>query len=292
MKNLINYYYGLEINNFKKINENYMFEFDNKFYEFVPFYGDISKFYKNYLIIINNNKYCHEVIFNNNKQLLTFYNEKMYILFKKNIYISQKVDLNEIINYNIPLHIHNEINWKKLWEEKNDYYEYQMSEFSAKYKLLKESFDYYIGLSENAIGLLNYVDTKKIKTYISHRRIKLNECVDEFFNPLNIIFDSRVRDIAEYLKINCFFYNFEIKEIINVLNNLNFDNDEAILFLSRMMYPTYYFDAYDDIIQGKISEEKINFFIKKNTHYEVFLKEIYNYIRLRYKIPQIDWLES
>ena len=48
---------------------------------------------------------------------------------------------------------------------------------------------------------------------------------------------------------------------------------------------------YDKIIQEKISEEKIEYYTKKNESYESFLKTIYNYFKINYKIPEIEWLE-
>lgn len=292
MKNLINYYYGLMINNLKKINNHFVFEIDNRNYEFIPFYGDIDKFYKNYLTIINNNKYCHEVVFNKDKNILTFYDQKPYLLLRKHISIDKKVDMSEIINYDIPIYGNNSLNRKKLWEDKIDYYEYQMGQIAIKYRMLKNSFDYYIGLSETAISILNYVNENEIKYFISHKRITSNEMLDEFFNPINIVVDNRTRDIAEYIKINYFNEKIDMIEIFNYLDSLNFSYDESLLFLARLLYPTYYFDMYDQIIQEKISEEKIKFYTKKNTSYEAFLKKIYNYIKLKYKIPEIEWLEN
>lgn len=291
MKNLINYYYGILINSFKKINERFVFEEDNKSYEFIPFYGDVNKFYKNYLILINNNKYCHEVVFNKDKSLVTFYNNKPYFLLKKKIYIDKSVDINEIINYDIPVYGAHTLDWKKLWEQKIDYYEYQMSQLSFKYRKLKNSFDYYIGLSETAINLLNYVDEKNIKYYVCHKRINQNENLDEFFNPVNIVIDSRVRDIAEYVKVNYFNEVISLNEFFHYLDVLDFSYTESLLLLSRLLYPSYYFDMYDQVIQEKLNEEKIDFYIKKNTYYEVFLKKTYNYIKNKHKIPEIEWLE-
>ena len=265
--------------------------FSAKNYEFIPFYGDINRFYKLYLTLISNNKYCHEVVFNKDKNLLTVYNNIPYLLIKKNICIDSRVDINEIINYNIPIYEENGIDWKKLWTEKIDYYEYQMSQLATKYKYLKKSFDYYIGLSETAISLLNYVNRSDIKYYISHKRINQNEKLDDFLNPLNIVIDNRTRDVAEYIKINYFNGTLYENEVYQYLDNLHFTYTENLLFLSRLLYPTYYFDVYDKIIQEQVSEEKIDFYIKKNTHYEVFLKKIYIYIKNKYKIPEIEWLE-
>lgn len=292
MKNLINYYYGLLVSEFKKINDRFVFEIDNKNYEFIPFYGDINTLYKNYITLVSNNKYCHEVVINKNKSLITIHDNKPYILIKKNIYIDKNVDLNEIINYDMIVYGKYALNWKKLWKDKIDYYEYQMSQLAFKYDILKNSFNYYIGLSETAIGLLNYIDNNEITYHICHKRITQNETLDEFFNPINIIIDNRTRDVAEYIKFNYINELIDIKEVFHYLDNLNLNYTESLLFLARLLYPSYYFDMYDEIIQEKISEQKINFYIKKNVYYETFLKKIYNYIKNRYKIPEIEWLEN
>ena len=292
MKNLINYYYNLDLKAFKKSEGKFIFQSDNKFYEFIPFYGDVNIFYKNYITVVNSNKYCHQIIFNKEKKILTFYENKPYLLLKKNLSINNKVDLKEIITYDIPIHSEAKLEWKKLWKEKIDYYEYQMSQLAHKYKKLKNSFDYYIGLSETAINLLNYAKEKDIRFFMCHRRIKQNEKLDDFFNPINFVVDSKTRDIGEYIKINYFTKNVDYDDVCHYIDILNFNDTECILLLARLMYPSYYFDTYDQIIQGFIGEEKIEAYTKKNASYEAFLKKIYIYIRLNFRIPEIEWLEN
>jgi hypothetical protein len=164
----------------------------------------------------------------------------------------------------------------------------QLEEVGIKYPLLKKSFNYYRGLSESAIALLNYVDYKNITYYFSHRRL---EKIDDMFNPLNIIIDSRTRDIAEYIKIKYLNEEMFTQEIIEFIRRTNFSKDEIILLISRLIYPSYYFDLYENIFIGKESEKELNKIIKKNAEYEAFLKEIYNNIKLIYAIPQIEFLE-
>lgn len=292
MKNLINYYYNLVIDEFRKIEDYYIFDIDNKKYCFFPFYGDLDNFYKTYSLLISNNKYCHEVIINKDNSILTFYSNVPYILLKKNVYLTNLVTLEEIFNYDIMIQQKHDLNWKELWEEKIDYYEYQMNQLGIKYKILKESFSYYVGLSEAAINLLNYVNKKNINFYVCHRRIKYKESMDDFLNPLNIVIDNRTRDIAEFFKINYINDAVDIRDIFNRLNSINLNYNEAILLLARLIYPSYYFDIYDKIIQEKISEDKVNFYIRKNVHYETFLKKIYMYLKNKYKIMEIEWLED
>ncbi len=292
MKNLINYYYNLIIDEYRKIDDYYNFDVDNKKYCFLPFEGDINYLYDIYLILHRNNKYCHEIIINKDNSILTFYENKSYILLKKNLCSHSQINLSDIINYDILVQRKTLLNWKELWKEKIDYYEYQMNQIGFKYKILKNSFSYYIGMSETAINLLNYVNTNSINFYISHKRINYEESIDDFLNPLNIIIDNITRDIAEYFKINFINDNITVEQIIYFLNSVNFSNDEYIMLLSRLLYPSYYFDIYDKIIQGRISEEKVNFYIEKNVQYETFIKKIYKYLKNMKKIPIIEWLEN
>lgn len=180
--------------------------------------------------------------------------------------------IEDIIKYSYKLPIYKQVSWKKLWEEKLDYYEYQISELGLKYKTLRESFSYYSGLCECAISLLGYT-TSNVRMYSTYKRGR--------------VIDSITRDIAEYVKHE-FFYNDNVVQI----EKLYLTSDEYILFMARLLYPSYYFDIYDGIIQGKIKEDKIYNIIKKNSQFELFLKNVYLYIRQKSNVPQIDWLYS
>ena len=261
MKNLINYYYNLIVNQFRKSEDNFTFDINNKKYIFLQFDGDVNELYKIYILLSRNNRYCHEIIVNKDNSILTLYNNKPYILLKENLSLKNKVSFDDIINYDKLVYENYKLNWKELWKNKIDYYEYQVNQFGFKYRIISESFSYYIGLSELAISLLNYVDTKNINCYICHKRINYNETMRNFLNPVNIIIDNRIRDIAEYFKINYINENLSIQEVFNYLDKIKLNNNECILLLSRLLYPTYYFDVYDKVIQGKIRDF---------THYSTF----------------------
>ena len=42
---------------------------------------------------------------------------------------------------------------------------------------------------------------------------------------------------------------------------------------------------------GNEAEKELNGIIKRNAYYEAFLKELYNYVKFLYNIPQIEFLE-
>lgn len=290
MKNFIKYYYNLDIDNYKIIDDNIYFTINKINYILMNYNGNINDLIKIYSLLIAYNIYCHEIILNRDNIVITTYENKNYILLKKHINDDSYISINNIYNYDIFVHTDEKINWKSLWEQKVDYYEYQISELGLKYKKLRESFSYYSGLCECAINLLNYVDYKNIRMNIAHKRINYNETLSDFINPINITVDNITRDIASYIKNNAIYGELEIKDAINYINKIKLTRDEYILLLARMIYPSYYFDMYDNIIRGIKEENDIDEIIKKSNLFEMLLRNVYKYIKENSNIPVIEWL--
>ena len=288
MKNIINYYYNIIVNDFKKRDSSFIFYVNEYEYEFIQFYGNVDELNRIYSILRLYNKICDEIVLNKDKNILTYYENIPYILLKKINCREEKIQINNIIDYDSLINIKDELKWKKLWSEKLDYYEMLLTQIEQKFPVLKESFYYYSGLNELSMNLLNYVDYNNIKFHIAHKRIDKN-C--DLYNPLNIIIDTKVRDIAEYIKKSFFNEELNENEIIQIIINNIIEKDEIILLIARLIYPSYYFDAYDDIYNEKSSERELNKIIKKNAIYEAFLKKIYNKIKHIYNLPQIEFLE-
>ncbi len=288
MKNVINYYYGIIVNEFKKRESNFIFNINNSEYEFVEYYGDINKLINIYSTLKFYRKEVSEIIVNKQNSIITYYENKPYILLKKIKFRNKEIELSDIASYSSNVYAKEELNWKKLWIGKLDYYEMQLDEVGIKYPMLKQSFNYSLGLSEIAINLLNYVNVKTINYYISHKRLEIKE---DMFNPLNIIIDSRSRDVAEYIKIKYFYDKIEAAQLEEFIIDSRFSRDEILLLLARLIYPSYYFDIYEKVFIDNESEKELNKVIKKNAEYEAFLKYFYNMIKKFYHIPQIEFLE-
>ena len=288
MKNTINYFYGIAINDFVKREDNFTFYIDKNKFEFVKFYGD-----KNFILSVcsylsDYRRQYDEIILNKNNDIITYFENVPYILLKKTIIKNNVLLLEDVINYNCDVYIKGNIEWKKLWINKLDYYEMQVKEIEKKYPFLAQSFNYYMGLSEIAINLLNYIDYKNISYCISHKRLEKKE---DLYNPLNIIVDNKSRDLAESIKTKFFQNKMRIDEVYILFSNINFTKDEALLFLARLIYPSYYFDLYEKIYNNRENEKKIDKIIKKNAEFEAFLKNVYECVKRLYIIPQIEFLE-
>ena len=305
MKNTVEYYYNIKIANLIPENNYYLFYFNNdKFYLVLldrP-YQDLILLNKLVIELKNKGVITSEIIFNIENKLFSIINNQAYVLLKSSKYENNAITYNDI-NY-IQLNTYNinydkmllRNNWVKLWSEKIDYYEYQMTELRRKYKILHNTIDYYIGLGENAIlYIINNKEKLDIKNYVvSHKRINISNSTFEFFNPLSYVIDSRVRDTAEFIKDSFFKDKITLNEVFNILNYNNYSYSEYILFISRLLFPSYYFDIYDEIVNNNLNENNIEKIVNKSSSYETFLNNIINYIyyEKRVFIDQIDWLKK
>lgn len=293
MKNIINYYYGLVVDKIIKKEQKYIFNNGNIEYELTPCYFDIKKVMECIMIINSSKKYCHEIIINNKNEFVTVYNNIPYILIKKHINKNTKITVSDVVNFVVPiLNVESKykIYWSELWKRKIDYYEYQVAELSAKYKIIRDSFNYFVGLSETALSLLNYVDYTKVYYSVAHHRVDINDSYSDFYNPLNFMIDTRIRDVSEYIK-SMFFneVNMVSEELDKIIEYFKYTRDEVLVLFARLMYPTYYFDQYDVIVREEEDEHKLEKYIKKSPMYETFLKQNYIKYQERYKLPIIDW---
>ncbi len=292
MKNTINYYYNLNINTIHQKEKNYYFKVDNKNYLLLKCSNieELDDIYR-LNMYLSQILPVHRIVLNVNNEVITKINDSNYLLlelFSNN----NKINLNNIIelsNIRIPFSVDKlkRNDWYNLWIKKVDYFEYQLSQIGKKYPLIRESFNYYIGLAENAIILVNNIDFNNIPLGLSHRRI--TNMSFNLYNPLNIVIDARIRDVCEYFKF-CFFNNIDISMELELFLSYNsFNIDEAKLFLARMFFPTYYFDLYEKIIDNEIDESEIKKVIIKADNYEKILKQVYYHFKNNQ--INIEWLE-
>lgn len=294
MKNALSYYYGLDVTNIHQKDKTFYFQYENYEYILIPCYIEqVDTIYELSSKLNQVGIYCHQIILNNNNSILTRVNDDNYILMR--IFTSKdKIGLNDIINFNNINYMNdNKLkvdNWYILWTEKIDYFEYQISQIGKKYPLIRKSFSYYIGLAENAITLVKSTPSDSLYYCLSHRRICCKDNMQDLYNPLNFIIDLRFRDVCEYFK-SCFFNKINIENQIMLYlyyNNLNYN--ESCYFFARMLFPTYYFDVYEKIINNEIDESRLNNITSLVNDYEALLKRIYLYLKNTVNLPNLEWL--
>lgn len=296
MKNIIEYYYNLRIDELHNKDDNYYFNINNNNFIFKPYTGNIERSYDIYKLnsILSNKFNIDNIIPNKYNNPLTKINDNFYILTsnKKEKKLTLPLISNMALN-NINIESLERNKWEVLWENKVDYYEMQLGENEKKYPLIRESFDYFVGLAENAISYL--VNTKlELQPTINDQKVVSHNNIEISLNePSNLILDHKARDVAEYIKYSFFNNN---QNIFNELNEYFYHNYYSpygirVLF-SRILYPSFYFNTYDKIISGKVEEKELNKIISKINKYEIYLYNIYLYLKKYYNIPSIEWLKK
>ena len=294
MKNAINYYYNLYPDNIYQNEKGYYFTVNQRRYFLTKYLDDpknIQTIYDTHMYLLNQNFYVHPIILNTQNQILTFINNEPYILMNT-IYYKNKITLNDVIFFTNKIsNIKTTTNWGELWSNKSDYLEYQISQLGKSHPVITESFSYYIGLGETAIQMVNSIEKTNVNIFYSHKRINSDDTQYDLYNPLNIMVDYKVRDIAEYLKSK--FFNGEniTLDLANYFNNEKLSTYEYYLFLARLIYPTYYFDLYEEIITDRKDDKAIEKIISKADDFENIIKKIYQYYKTFLPINKIEWLE-
>mgnify|MGYP005807252301 CR=1 FL=1 len=301
---MINYYYNLNVESVEDWDTIFTFNWNNSKFYFVP----LKRSEKELIDLIEVSKElkqrgleCHDIIINKYGKLITNIYDMNYILLKPIGNIYQEYELKDMIRLNNELilnknksHLYRN-SWSKLWSDKIDYFEYQIHELGKEHEIILDSFSYYIGLGENAISYVNntnqkYRQTSMDRICLSHRRIKYPNYKLNYLNPLSFIFDLEVRDIAEYLKSAFFAGEDALSYLKETLKITRFTIYSLELLYARLLYPSYYFDIYENVMNDLEEEEKLIPIIEKANDYEEFLGDAYIEINKYAPIEGISWI--
>lgn len=292
MDNFLLLSYNIKVNNIKKISDE-EYHIDNIFYFLTlnrPI-GDI--FIINNILSKTKSKY-HTIISNMYHNIVTKYDNKDFILIRVNTQKYEELDILDMLYNNIYIDLAydalDRTNYSKLWESKIDYLEYQISELGKNHKLILESFSYFVGLGENAIEYFNCLKISDIPKVLSQRRVYSPNYNLNYYNPLNLIIDYRIRDIAEYIKSSFFSGVNLIDEIDDMLNKGILSDLECNLLFDRLLYPSNYFDAIYMVLEHGMSENILLKYINHVNDYEEYLNDIYKLIYKKTPLLKIDWL--
>lgn len=237
----------------------------------------------------------YQIIKNRKNQYITRNVNENYVLISVPIY---KVNYYDIINFNMFFQNKN-INYKvsqmiDIWLER--YTNIQNSCFNALNNEDKYYNDIYIavsysfGLAENAISYLadaklDYGDEIE-RLVLSHIRLNSLDSYS-FLNPLNMIYDSIVRDYAELYKFNL----IDLIELNKITDYLNLTQKEATLLMARVLYPTKVFDILEDnYLNDDYKFNKASEYFKTIDKELQRIKNLHKLLIKKYNIRPIKWL--
>ena len=296
MNNFIEYFYGIKVDKVIYNDKYYSFIYNGfiyKLYTFDDNYSNLRMLYDVNKKLVSNTL-MSEIIINRNNEIISNYNGISYILIKVFANVNKSVSLEEISFVSKSLYREKiNINWGILWSNKIDYLEDLINENGKKYPLIVDSFNYFVGMCENAIAYFNSIILdNNYKYVVSHKVIKWDDSVEVLYNPMNITFDYRVRDVAEYIKNSFFNNNHNIfNELIIYLNKEQLSLMEVKLLISRLMYPSFYFEMYEDILIDNKEEKIILDVISRLDEYEQYLDKIISFLGRYYQVDEIMWLK-
>ena len=313
MNNYIDYYYNLYPNTIEKVGRNYRFFLNNEKYYIIMYERNLEEMdtlVKLNKEMIERGSLVHEIVLTKDGKAVFLCDNNSYALLR--VYINENIpikieDIFYMLDYNDtikPNNIIGRMNWANLWSSKVDYFEYHIGHLIKKYPYIYKTIDYYLGLAENAISYVKDIKMPASLISICHRRIGVTSTLFDLYNPFNLVIDYKVRDVAEYIK-SVFFYgeNSCVEGVVNsenmIVDKCNiilerifkkyiFDNEALKLLFARLLFPSYYFDLYENVIDNSLNENVISCITKKSSAYEEFLK----IILLKTPIPYVEWLAS
>lgn len=292
MKNVIYTYYNILLDEINKDSNNYFFYYNSELYLFYLVLNDISVVEFIYKFIKENNIESFEIILNKEGRLFTDVDNKKYSLLKIKGILKYEVKFEEFKFYPIDKEPHN---WGELWSERLDYYEIQLRELGYRYQTVLNSFGMFDGMAENAILYFNL--TKKIFNDrevigIVHNRMQYPCYLIDYNNPLNFVIDYNIRDIAEYIKSYLLSKDYELDNVLMLLDRLNINSLMFNLLYSRLMYPTFYFDIFDKIILEDGVDADIVEVLNIIDEYLDMLNKIYVRYKDKYNMFNVEWLNK
>lgn len=292
MKNKIGYYYNFNDFSLTRIKDCYYFRYQNILYSFerienIEYFQVIlsilksipsSRFFK-VVPNIYNDDFC---TINNQSYALFMHRSSDFSLYKEIINLP-------MFNYHIPnIKI---FPWDFLWIKKINYYEYQIKHiFNVDTSLIiNDCFYYYVGMAENAISYLKYNSAFfSSNLCLCHKRISIKD----FFHPQNIIVDCYPRDVSEYIKYLFFSNTYQGFCFSSFFELLHFSYNDFVLLYARLLFPSYFFDIYDNIVNTHSDYSALKSILLRVDEYNNFLHYIYTIICKFIEIPEVLWIKN
>lgn len=300
MKNWLLYYYKLNIVDifpqksdflvFAKNNENYLLKkYDENSFDI----KNISEVIKSYNLSHSN---YYLIVDNIMGQMISKIDDSNYVLLRINGLIDTNIDLKEIV-YNLQACQINgsdfKLDWRDLWQKRLDYIEYQIGQLGKNKEEVLNSFSFFSGMGENAIGFIsaNNIDYKNCRKSLCHERILYPNRAIDYYDILHLKTDYEIRDVAEYIKSKFLVCDNLDGDLDFIINKYGFSNDELKLFYARLLFPSNYFDLIEEIIVSNAKECKIEIYVEKVGLYIDLLKDVYVLMQKKMELLIPSWLK-
>ena len=289
INSVLKFYYDLQDIDLKIRNEGFIIKKNKSLYYFYPVHYDKNNLYEFYRLnrdIIKINPNSSEIVLNKFGDSVTLFQNKNYVLVRIGINYYVDIDSLDLNKYKL---LYRNM-WDELWEKKIDYLEYQYSHIKGKNLELNQYFDFFCGLTENAISLYKsfFSQYGNVSLFLQHKRYN-----SFFYNdPFNLVIDYRVRDVAETIKYKFFEDELDNKNIDSYIKHYKFSKSELYLLYVRLLYPSIYFDVYEKIINSEDEDRDYSSTFNKFSKYLFFIEFVNSIDSFDFINDKISWLKK
>ncbi|MBE6124430.1 MAG: hypothetical protein E7184_02730 [Erysipelotrichaceae bacterium] len=238
------------------------------------------------------------IIKNKNGKYISHYNGIAYVLISIPNVVIDLVDYYKLHEFFSGID-NREYSLKKVLSLQEEKYEFisnvvvsSIRKDHSNYKEFLQLIFYSFGLAENSFQYLADIiedsNDKLERLTISHKK-KCSFDTYSFLNPLNMIIDNPVRDLAFLFKSE----EFSISEIENILDYYQINAKEASYLMSRILYPDFLFEELIEFYDNK--KDIFNFLFEQKQKISfnyTKLNTIYKLLQTKYSIRPIKWLEK
>ncbi len=238
-----------------------------------------------------------EIIKTKKGEFLCQKNNKVIILFKKESYDS----INDVINFindyeysnvlDLPI-----IDLKEKFEKEINNLEDIVADNYNENLLVQKSFNYYVGMAENAVQLLNEYDNSQEK-YLGLNCTSFYSCnYNDNFNIFNFFRSNKYYNVVINVKRKIFTHEYVFSDVDEII--LNSSENDLIYLFALFLYPIEFFN----VLKMLFASEKISKYEKEkyNTILIKLINNVDNYLNfLNYfrkkcinlkKIELINWI--
>lgn len=279
----------------------YFFEQNVIYYIFIMKQNDVRKndiFIYNQLIEEINAKNAkikiNKIVKNKDNELFCKNNEEIVILFEKQSYdifsdIVKYINDYEYLNtIKLP-----SLNMKEIMENEIDEIETLVLDNYDNNHLVKKSFNFFVGMAENAVQLLNEYDTKDEK-YLGVSENFFEFEIHNGINVFNLFRTNKYYNVAFEIKRKVYLHRLNYDDMDKILYNIS-DNDLIYLF-SIFLYPIEFFEIIKLLFNcdSDFLKERYNKVAKRLIdnvgNYVKFLNYVKNKCIKHKKIELINWI--
>lgn len=218
-------------------------------------------------------------ILNINNEFYTKRNKDYIVLLRINEN-DEYFGIEEILKYSENCNQLDKYNIVEEYKRIIDDFENKISKYSEE---VYKTANYYIGMGENAISILNEHNDESNNLGHKINIYKLSK--KELNNPFNFVKINKYYNISNYLKYKFINNKFDYQELDNVLESIDTEED-GILFFAYMLFPNYYFDIFDE----EIDMRKVKIIEKNSDVYMKILKYTIKKVKKNKKIKIFVWI--